>query len=65
MSRDVHRDQVPPPWAEFINGEEEQRLTVISERIERKNATIEELLGERRRIMRRCIRRMRRAGGKE
>lgn len=60
----MHQDQVPPPWAQFTKDEEKQRLAVISDRIERKNATIGELLAERRKIMRRAIRRMRRKEGK-
>lgn len=64
-NRNVDQGPVPPPWVEFTKAEEKQRLVVLQERIERKAATIEELLTERRRIMRRAIARMRRAEGKE
>lgn len=61
----VHRGELPAPWNDHAKDEEKQRLATIEERLERKTATIEELLKERRVIMRRCIRRMRRAAGKE
>lgn len=64
-NRTVDRGPIPAPWRDHAKDEEKQRLTTIQERIERKAATIEELLAERRRIMRRAIARMRRAEGKE
>jgi len=64
-NRTVDRGPIPAPWRDHAKEEEKQRLTTIQERIERKTATIEELLAERRRIMRRAIARMRRAEGKE
>jgi len=66
MSNDyVQRGLLPPPWQSHVNCEENQRLAVIERRLERKNATVAELLAERRLIMNRAIRRMRRAEGKE
>ena len=62
-NRVVSRGQLPAPWQDYAKAEENQRLAVIEERIERKNATFEELLAERRRIMRRCIKRKQRANG--
>ncbi len=64
-NRTVDRGPIPAPWRDYAKEEEKQRLVVIQERIERKTATIEELLAERRRVMRRAIARMRRAEGKE
>jgi len=64
-NRTVDRGPIPAPWRDHAKDEEKQRLATIQERIERKAATIEELLAERRRIMRRAIARMRRAEGKE
>lgn len=63
-NRVVQRGELPAPWNDHAKDEERQRLAVIEDRLERKNATIEELLAERRRIMSRCIRRMRRKEGK-
>ena len=50
-----------PKWREHVNAEEKQRLNVIEERLERKQATVSELVAERHAIMRRCIMRARRA----
>ena len=61
----VQQGPVPAPWAHWTKDEEKQRLEVIARRMAFKQATIEELLAERRQIMRRAIRRMRRAEGKE
>jgi hypothetical protein len=41
-----------------------RRLAKLHVRIERKRAAMKELVGERQRIMNRCIRRMRRSEGK-
>lgn len=64
-NRNVDNGPIPAPWRDHTRADEKQRLIEIQERIERKTATIEELLAERRRIMRRAIARMRRAEGKE
>lgn len=54
-----------PPWQTYTNAEEEQRLIIIADRLERKLLTLNELYEERRLIRARAIRRMRRATGKE
>lgn len=51
-------------WLHSANQMEIRRLAKLHERIERKKAALAVLVGERHTIMRRCIRRMRRAGGK-
>ena len=51
-------------WLHFANEMEIRRLAKLHLRIERKRASLAELVGQRHTIMRRCIRRMRRAGGK-
>lgn len=61
----VQQGPIPAPWCDHAKSEEKQRLEVIERRLALKSATIEELLAERRKIMTRCIRRMRRAEGKE
>lgn len=65
FNRNVDQGPIPAPWRDFAKDEEKQRLIVLQERIERKTATIEDLLAERRKIMRRAIARMRRKEGKE
>jgi len=62
---DVQRDDVTPPWKRFTKAEEDQRLEVLDDRIERRKAILEWDQNERTRIMHRAIRRMRRAEGKE
>ena len=61
----VQRGEVPANWQGFVNVEEKQRLIIIEDRVRRKKATLEELQVEKRRIMMRAIRRMRRQTGKE
>ena len=61
----VQQGELPAPWNDHAKHEEKQRLATIERRLELKKATVEELLAERRTIMQRCIRRMRRAEGKE
>jgi len=51
-------------WLHFANELEVRRLAKLHMRIERKKASLNELVGQRQTIMRRCIRRMRRADGK-
>lgn len=58
-------DSVPPPWADFANADEKQQLATIETRINLRKASIDELLERRRLIARRCIKRMRRANGKD
>lgn len=66
QSDNVDPGQIPAPWAAYVNDEEKQRLRVLEGRHERKKRIIDdEVLAERRLIMRRAIKRMRRAEGKE
>lgn len=51
-------------WLHFANEVELRRLAKLHTRIERKQAALADLVSERQRIMNRCIRRMRRASGK-
>ena len=64
-NRRVQQGDLPAPWNDYAKADEKQRLAVIERRLELKKATVEELLAERRKIMTRCIRRMRRAEDKE
>ena len=52
------------PWVSEATEEEIARYLVIDGRLERSMATTRDMLAERKRIMRRCIRRMRRTQGK-
>jgi hypothetical protein len=52
-------------WLRFAHEVELRRLAVLHVRIERKKATMDELVKERQRIMQRCIRRGRRIAGKD
>ena len=61
----VHQGKLPAPWNEYAKDEEKQLLATIERRLKLKKATTDELLAERQAIMRRCIRRKRRAEGKE
>lgn len=63
----------PPPdepfglsaaWLRFANHMELRRLAKLHVRIERKKRSMKDLTDERRKIMMRCIRRMRRQEGK-
>lgn len=51
-------------WLHFAEKRELQRLSKLHGRIERRQKSLDELVSERRRIMNRCIRRMRRESGK-
>lgn len=51
-------------WLHFANELEVRRLAKLHVRIERKKAALSGLISERQSIMNRCIRRMRRASGK-
>ncbi len=51
-------------WLHFTTELELRRLAVLHMRIERRKRGMADLVAERQRIMNRCIRRMRRAGGK-
>lgn len=65
MVDDVQSDEVYAPWRKFSKVDEYQRLKVVEARIERKKRSIEEAQAEKKLIMQRAIRRMRRAQGKE
>lgn len=49
-------------WREYAEPEELERLSVINERLDRINKRMQELVKERKLIMRRCIMRRRRRG---
>lgn len=51
-------------WLRFANEMELRRLAKLHTRIERRKRALRDLEGERRKIMMRCVRRMRRADGK-
>jgi hypothetical protein len=51
-------------WLHFANDWELRRLARLHMRIERKKSSLAEQISERQKIMNRCIRRMRRASGK-
>jgi len=53
------------PWTAFATEEELKRLGTLQARIIRREQALKELKAERKRIMNRNIRRMRRADGKE
>jgi hypothetical protein len=57
--------KVDAPWRRFTNVKEDQRLSALDGRIERRSQSIKWDQLERTRIMHRAIRRMRRAEGKE
>ena len=61
----VQQGQVVANWDMWTNNEEDQRLKVIERRISFKEKTLSELRAEKRKIMMRAIRRMRRANGKK
>lgn len=52
-------------WLKFAQVAELRRLAKLHLRIERRKAGLEALVHERQRIMKRCIRRMRRHDGRE
>lgn len=51
-------------WLHFANEVEVRRLAKLQKRIEQKKRSLADLTEERTKIMNRCIRRMRRAQGK-
>jgi hypothetical protein len=55
---------ISAPWFQFANPDEVERLAKLHVRIERRQMIISDDIGERTKIMNRCIRRMRRAAGK-
>ncbi|QDP59330.1 MAG: hypothetical protein GOVbin287_4 [Prokaryotic dsDNA virus sp.] len=64
LDGNVQRHKLHANWQRFINYVEEQRLAVLEIRIERRKRILADDIAERRRIMMRAIRRMRRAEGK-
>jgi ribosomal protein L10 len=52
------------PWTHHANPEELERLAKLHSRIQRKQRALSALIGERKTIMDRCIRRQRRTQGK-
>lgn len=60
----VQRPELHANWQRFTNYVEEQRLIVLEARIERRKRILADDMAERRKIMMRAIRRMRRAEGK-
>ena len=52
-------------WLHFAKAVEVNRLAILHVRIGRKKAALHELVTERQKIMNRCIRRMRRADGRD
>ncbi len=62
---DVQQKKVDAPWRRFTKTEEDQRLDTLDGRIARRKWLIAIDQEERRRIMFRAVRRMRRAEGKE
>ena len=61
---DVHHDALPDQIGAFSKYEEDQRLAVLAQRIERRKQILAEDYAERRRINARIIKRRRRAEGK-
>ena len=62
---DVQRPWLNFGWPQFVNDYEEQRLKLLEARIERRKRILADDIAERRKIMMRAIRRMRRANGKK
>lgn len=60
----VRRGSTPANWEGMAFPEEKQRLAVIDDRLERKGASVMELVVERRKIMDRCVKRLARKKGK-
>lgn len=56
--------QCGAPWTGHANDKELRRLAKLQKRIDLRERALRELMAERRKIMNRCIRRMRRGEGK-
>ncbi len=61
----VNHDAADAPWRGFAKDNEKQRLADLAAREALKNASINEIMAERARIRRRCIKRMQREKGKQ
>ncbi|MCG7574872.1 hypothetical protein MHM39_14970 [Phaeobacter sp. CNT1-3] len=55
---------IDAPWLRYADEADLARLAKLQPRISRRKAILAETIAERTKIMNRCIRRMRRAGGK-
>ncbi|KZX97743.1 MULTISPECIES: hypothetical protein [unclassified Sulfitobacter] len=64
LDGNVQRHKLHAKWQQFTNYVEDQRLAVLETRIERRKRILADDMAERRKIMMRAIRRMRRAEGK-
>jgi hypothetical protein len=62
-SAGVQRPRLNSGWQQFTNYVEEQRLVLLEARISRRKRILADDIAERRTIMMRAIRRMRRARG--
>lgn len=60
----VQRAGLHAEWRKFTNGEEEQRLIILDERLDRQELILADTRRDQTKIMNRAIRRMRRAQGK-
>ena len=64
-NRVVQRGKSNSDWRVYANSEELQRVELLEGRMVRKLKLLEDVQRERRKIMMRCVRRKRRAEGKE
>lgn len=62
---ETHVFQCGAPWTAYAEDDELRELGRVEGRIQRKERALKELRRERTRVMMRCVRRMRRAEGKE
>ncbi len=64
LDGNVQRNKLHANWQRFTTYVEEQRLAALEARIERRKRILADDMAERRKIMMRAIRRVRRAEGK-
>lgn len=64
LMSDVQRKALHVTWRAGANIEEEQRLAVLDQRIDRRKLILADDIEERRKIMMRIVRRKRRSEGK-
>lgn len=60
---DVHVEQIDTNWRDFVEDVELQRLALLDARIERQKQILSDSIEDRQLIMRRAIKRKRRANG--
>jgi hypothetical protein len=60
----VHQDRVPAKYREHMKDDELQRFNALNERASRQKQILKDTNADRNVIIRRAIRRMRRANGK-